>query len=87
VCSLTPRQLGRRRGSDLGCGFRIFHKRPTRAGQKGCDLAGRGEARGLLHRPFVDIGGNGFELDAGIDEQRLPRAALRAQDQRMFAAP
>ena len=28
-----------------------------------------------------------FEVDAGIGQQRLPRAALRGQDQRIFSAP
>ena len=58
----------------------------SRASSAG-DLAGRGKAGSLLHGAFVDIGRNGFEGDAGIGEQHLPRAALRGQDQRMFSAP
>jgi hypothetical protein len=40
-----------------------------------------------LHGALVDVGWNGFKIDAGIREQCLPRAALRGQYQRIFPEP
>src|ERR1700674_3860676 len=55
--------------------------------EQGCNLAGFGKARSLLHAALVDVGRNGVEIDAGIGKQRLARAALRRKNQRLFSAP
>ena len=41
----------------------------------------------MLDFALVDVGRNGFESKAGIDEQGLPCTALRGQDQRLISTP
>ena len=69
----------------LTADFNPLHMDEVFAAQS--DFAGRGKAGILLQRAFVNIGGNGFEGNAGIGKQHLPRAALRGEDQRLVSAP
>ena len=69
---------------------RLLRMTPQRAFSRASSAAispGAERPECLLHRALVDIGRNRLEVDAGIGQQRLPRAALRGQDQRMFSAP
>ncbi len=68
---------------DVAAGILRRHEQRLLARQQPGDLAGRRKPGVLLDRPFVDIGRNRLERNAGIAEQHLPRAALRRQDQRI----
>ena len=57
------------------------------ARQQRGDPVRRQQARSFLHRALIDLGRDGFEIDAGMGQQHLPRAALRRQDQRKWSAP
>ena len=57
------------------------------ARQQPGDFTGRSEAGLVLHGPFVDIGRNGSEGNAGIGKQHLPCAALRGEYQRILSTP
>jgi len=56
---------------------RRYRKRFLRASSEAISQALK--AGSLLHSPLVDLGGHGFEVDAGIGQQRLPRALCEAR--------
>jgi hypothetical protein len=63
------------------------HEQGLVSRQQGCDFSGRRQRGGKLNRSLVELGGNCLESNTGIGEKRLPRSALRRQDQRFRSAP
>src|SRR5258708_7128166 len=68
-------------------GVFLRHEQGLVSRQQGRDFTGRRQRGGKLNRSLVEPGRNCLEGNTGAGQKRLPRLALRRQDQGLGSAP